>query len=162
MNQAIFTTENSILITFLSSFLIWFMVGGLVILWVIDGKVKREQAMHAFLSAVFAWAVSMMIKSIFPSERPFALYGFLPSTLTIPSVNSSFPSIHSAVAFAIATSVRSHSKTNGNRFLVLAAFVALGRILSGVHYILDVLVGAVIGTFSTYVIKRTHVFKLVK
>jgi undecaprenyl-diphosphatase len=161
MNIGIVANENSVLITFLASFLIWFMLGGLVILWVIDGRVKREQALHAFLAVILSWVISTMIKSLFPSFRPFQLYGILPLTITVPSINTSFPSAHASVAFAMATSIWIHNKKLGVRFLILAFLVALGRILSSVHFIHDVFVGALIGVFASYLIKRLHVFKLV-
>ncbi len=162
MNLAVFFNDSSLLVTFMASFLIWFMLGGLVILWIIDGKIKREQALHAFLSAILAWVIATMLKSLFPSLRPFQQYGIIPLTITIPSVNSSFPSAHAAVAFAIATSIYIHKKRLGIRFLILAVLVALGRILSGVHFIHDVVVGSLIGVFTSYLIKRLHVTKLVE
>src|SRR5688572_22078748 len=109
MNQAVFANEYSFLTTFLASFLIWFMLGGLAILWVIDGKVKREQAIHAAFSAVLSYIVVMMVKSLFPAVRPFELYGILPLTITIPNPDASFPSMHSAIAFAVAVSIYMHN-----------------------------------------------------
>ena len=162
MNLGVVFNDSSLLITFLASFLIWFMLGGLVILWVIDGRVKREQALHGFLAVILSYLICSMVKSLFPSFRPFEQYGILPLTITIPSINSSFPSAHSAIAFAMATSIWIHNKKLGIRFLILAFFVALGRILSGVHFAHDVVVGALIGVFVSHLIKRLHVFKLVE
>lgn len=161
MNPAIFFGDSSLVITFLASFLIWFMLGSLIFLWIIDGRIKREQALHAFIASLAAWVTSMMIKSLYPSLRPFKLYNFIPSTFTIPSGNSSFPSIHSAVAFAIAVSIWNHNKKLGNRFLVLAVLVAAGRVLSGVHYLHDVIAGALIGVVIGILVKRLHTYKLV-
>ncbi len=162
MNLSVIFDNGSFLVTFLASFLIWFMLGGLAILWVIDGRIKREQALHAFMAAILAWVIATMLKSLFPSLRPFQQYGIVPLTITIPSINSSFPSAHAAVAFAIATSIYIHKKKLGIRFLILAFFVALGRILSGVHFTHDVVVGSLIGVFTSYLIKRLHVTKLVE
>lgn len=161
MNSAVLTGDNSIIVTFLASFLIWFMLGGLIFLWIIDGRIKREQALHAFLSGLASWAISMMIKSLYPSIRPFKMLGILPLTITIPSVNSSFPSVHAAVAFAIATSIWIHNKKLGIRFYILAFLVALGRVLSEVHYIHDVVAGAIIGILTSFIIKKLHTYKLI-
>lgn len=161
LNSSVLIEDNSFIVTFLASFLIWFMMGGLVFLWVIDGRVKREQALHAFLSGFFAYGISVMIKNLFPAERPFGFNHMVPLTIIIPSLNSSFPSIHSAVAFGIATSIYIHNKKLGFRFLILAALVALGRVLSDVHFIHDVVGGAIIGISVSYLIKKLHLFKLV-
>ena len=162
MNPAVLSTDNSIFITFLASFLIWFMLGGLIFLWIIDGRVKREQALHAFLSGTLAWTVSMMIKSLFPSIRPFSINGTIPLTITIPSVDSSFPSTHTAVAFAVATSIYVHNKKLGLRFLILAALIAMGRVLSSAHFLQDVVFGILIGLSTSYLIKKLHTFKLIE
>src|SRR3989344_3611377 len=138
MNPGILTNDTSIIVTFLASFLIWIMFGGLVFLWVIDGRVKREQALHAILAAVVAWAVSLMFKSLLPETRPFVAGEMMPLTLTLPSENSSFPSAHASVAFALATSIWIHNKRLGSRFLLMAILVGFGRIISNVHFTFDV------------------------
>jgi len=80
-----------LLITFLASFLIWFMFFGLVVHWFIDGKIKKEQAFHAFLSALIAWAVSEMM-AVFPhSTRRRPLLSALHSgCTTVKSVSCTF------------------------------------------------------------------------
>jgi undecaprenyl-diphosphatase len=161
MNSAVLVSDNSVIVTFLASFLIWFMLGSLAFLWIIDGRIKREQALHAFLSGLSSWVISMMIKSLFPSIRPFGVLDITPLTVTIPSVNSSFPSVHAAVAFAIATSIWLHNKKLGVRFIVLAFLVALGRVLSEVHFIHDVVAGALIGILTGFVVKKLHTYKLI-
>lgn len=162
MNPAVLSSETSIFVTFLASFLIWLMFAGLTFMWVIDGKIKREQALHALASALVAWVLTFMIKSLLPQPRPFVFGDLQPLTITLPSDNSSFPSAHSAVAFALATSVWMHNKKLGLRFVVAAFLVGLGRILSNVHFLHDVWVGAAIGIVVASMIKKVHLFKLVK
>lgn len=162
MNPAVLSSETSIVVTFFASFLIWLMFAGLVFMWIIDGRVKREQALHALTSSLIAWLVAFMLKSLLPTQRPYVLSGELPLTLTLPSDNSSFPSAHAAVAFALATSVWSHNKRLGVRFLIMATLVGLGRILSNVHFLTDVWAGTGIGIFTAYITKRLHTYKLLK
>jgi undecaprenyl-diphosphatase len=162
MNPAVLSGETSIFITFLASILIWLMFAGLVFMWVIDGRIKREQALHALFSALIAWALTLMIKSLIPESRPFILDGSLPMTLTLPSNYSSFPSAHSAVAFALATSVWIHNKKLGLRFIIIAILVGMGRIMSNVHFLHDVWVGAAIGIATASITKRIHLLRLVK
>lgn len=161
MGPNILGSDNSILITFLASFLIWFMLGGLAFLWIVDGRVKREEALHAFTSGILAWLIVMVIKSLLPEARPFQVYGVYPLTFTLPSSYSSFPSGHAAVAFAVATSVWIHNKKLGLRFIVLAGLVALGRVLSDAHFFGDILVGGLVGVITSFLLKKLHLFKLV-
>lgn len=139
----------------MASFLVWFLFAGLAILWLIDGKIKKEQALHAFYAALVAWAASTMIKSLIPISRPFFSNGEIPLTLTIP-IDNSFPSAHSAVAFSIALSVYLHNKKYGLIFIAIAVLVGLGRILSNVHYPLDVAAGILIGAASAFVLEKLH------
>ena len=130
-------------------------------MWIIDGRVKREQALHALLAALLAWTFSTMIKSLLPVYRPFIANGHNPLTLTLPSANSSFPSSHVAVAFAMACSLWIHNKKLGARFALLAILVGFGRIASNVHFLSDVLVGILIGILIAFLLKRLHTFKVV-
>ena len=70
----------------------------------------------------------------------------------------SFPSGHSAAAFAFATGVGHVSPAAAVPLRVLAALVAYSRVHTGVHYPADVLVGALIGTglaqFTTHMLAR--------
>lgn len=146
-----------IFITFIASFLIWVMMFGLIYLWFSDGPIRKEQALHAFFTALVAWGFASMIKALFPTERPFEVRGLDPTTITTP-VDSSFPSIHSAVAFGIATSVFLHNKKWGTVFLVAALFVALGRVFSNVHFVGDIIAGAVLGILVSYAVQKLHIF----
>ncbi|OGM20828.1 hypothetical protein A2863_01650 [Candidatus Woesebacteria bacterium RIFCSPHIGHO2_01_FULL_38_9b] len=161
MNPAVLSSETSIMVTFLASFLIWIMFAGLIFMWVIDGRIKREQALHALLATLLSWVITMMIKSLLPSARPYIDNGTIPLTLTTPNAYSSFPSAHAAIAFAMATSLWVHNKKLGSKFIILAMLVSFGRILSNVHYLSDVFAGIVIGIASAFVTKRLHTFKAV-
>jgi undecaprenyl-diphosphatase len=136
------------------------MFAGLIILWVIDGRIKKEQVLHALMTALFAWVAATMIKGLLPQTRPFSLNGLPPLTFITPTTDSSFPSGHAAVAFGIAVSIWLHSRKVGVWFIVAATFVGLGRIVSNVHFYADVVGGAMIGVFIAYLIKKLHLFKL--
>jgi undecaprenyl-diphosphatase len=134
------------------------MFAGLLVLWLIDGRIKKEVALHALAGALFAWALAQMIKSLFPSLRPFEINGLTPLTLTVPA-GSAFPSSHAATSFGMAFAVWLHNKKIGTLFLIGAAAVGLGRVLSNVHFPLDVLGGSAVGVLAAYVIGKFHLFK---
>src|SRR3990172_9406950 len=99
-------------VTFLASFRIWVLFFGILILWLVDGRIKKEVALHAILATVLAWTVAEMIKSFLPSIRPFNINGLTPLTLTVP-IGGAFPSGHTASAFAASTSIFLHKKGLG-------------------------------------------------
>jgi undecaprenyl-diphosphatase len=147
------------LVTFLASFLIWFMFAGLVYLWVVDGKIKKEQAFHALITTLIAWGIANMIKNLFPTERPFEVLGLVPLTATLPQ-DGSFPSEHTTAAWALAATVWQHDKKSGLVFAIMALGVGLGRILSHVHYSHDVFGGAFIGISTAFLFEKLHLFKI--
>ena len=102
----------------------------------------------------------LVIKSLLPHARPFEVNGRLPLTFTIPTPETSFPSAHSTVAFAIAASIWLHKKKLGIWFIALAILVAMGRVATNVHYMIDVVSGGFVGVGTAYLVKKLHVFKL--
>lgn len=161
LNPIVFSGGTFSPITFLASFLVWLMFGALLVLWVIDGKFKKEQVLHAILAMIVALTISGIFKILIPSIRPFESNGKPPLTITIPR-DSAFPSNHTAIAFSMAVSIWLHKKRFGLAFLVGAFLVGLGRILANVHFSLDVLGGALIGVLSAYLVYKIHLHSLVK
>lgn len=146
---------NETLITFLASFLIWIMFGGLLILWIFDGKVKREQALHAFAAVILAWVIAQMLKNLLPTTRPFLLNGGSPLTFTVHTDNS-FPSGHSAIAFSLAITMWLHNRKLGFFYLVAAFLVGIGRVFANVHYLLDIVVGGLLGSLVAVIVNKFH------
>lgn len=109
-------------------------------------RVSKRAYFFILFSFFVSWIISQIVKEAFFTVRPFKINGFPPLTITNPSDNS-FPSGHTASAFAIATSVFLLNKKIGFLMFFLSILVGLGRILSNVHYPLDVLGGAVLGIF---------------
>lgn len=153
--------NEGILITFMASFLLWIMFAGLILWWLIDGRIKKEQALHALFSALIVWLLVELIKNFIPTLRPYMINGEGIKTITLP-VDSSFPSAHTAVAFALAVSIFLHNKKTGLVFIVAALMVAAGRILANVHYPQDILIGGLLGILVSLVVDRKHFFRLVR
>ncbi|HVY94606.1 MAG TPA: phosphatase PAP2 family protein [Bryobacteraceae bacterium] len=63
----------------------------------------------------------------------------------------SFPSGHSTTAFAVAVSIGSFYPEVMPLLLVLAANVAISRVIVGMHFLSDILVGSAMGTLLGYV-----------
>ncbi|HKB88868.1 MAG TPA: phosphatase PAP2 family protein [Patescibacteria group bacterium] len=148
------------LVRFLASFLIWFLFVGLIVLWFIDGKIKKEQVVHALFASLFAWLTAIVIKHFFPTLRPFMANGREIDVLFKP-MNGSFPSEHTVIAFALSVTIFMHDKKVGWVFLVSALLIGAARVLANVHYPIDIIGGAFVGTIVAVIVEKLHFLELV-
>lgn len=146
---------SNLVIEFLASFLIWLMFLGLLILWAIDGKIKKEQVLHALVASLFAWTLAEIIKRLIPTTRPFMVNGEMPLTLTVNN-DGSFPSGHTSAAFALATTIWLHDRKVGWAYIIAALIVGAARVLANVHYPVDILAGAILGFVTAFGVERLH------
>jgi undecaprenyl-diphosphatase len=113
---------------------------------------SRREERHArlmALAAVLAAAMSFVFNWLFSlvrfRHRPFSVLEDVHLIVPAPLTPHSFPSSHAAIAFALAFTVLLARRSYGWALLVLAAFVAFGRVYVGVHYPLDVVAGLLVG-----------------
>jgi len=151
----------SVVVTFLASFLIWFLFLGMMILWIIDGKFKKEYVLHALFAVAILFFLTFFIKELFYINRPYIVDHVRPLTFTVPQ-DGSFPSFHTAMAFAIATTIFLHDRKVGLWFFLGAMLVALGRVMADVHYPSDAMFGAIIGFLVAWLVARSHMFGLIQ
>lgn len=100
--------------------------------------------LRAGVAVVGALATNAVIGLIWYRPRPFLVLENVNKLIT-KGAEKSFPSDHATFAFALAFSVFFLYRRWGIAMLILATFVAVGRIFVGVHYPSDVVVGAVMG-----------------
>jgi len=143
------------LIIFIASFFIWFLFLGLGILWIIDGKIKKEQVFHALFACFIAWVIAILIKHYFPTIRPFITNGREIDVLFRPT-DGAFPSEHTVVAFALSVTVFLHDRKVGWFFLATSFLIGIARVVANVHYPIDIVGGAFLGTIVAVIIERLH------
>ena len=83
-----------------------------------------------------------LIRLVYHRPRPFITYSV---HQLIPESGWSFPSGHASFFFAFSTIVYFYNKPLGYWFLAASALMGLARIIAGVHYLSDVLAGALVG-----------------
>ena len=99
----------------------------------------------ATASVLVGAAASGLLKELFDRLRPAFADPTFAAAVTTPATPS-FPSGHATTAFAAAAAVGAlHPRLRWPLF-ALAALVGLSRVYLGVHYGLDVLAGAALGT----------------
>jgi len=130
-----------ILIIFVASILIWVMF--LVVPW-LWWKGLKQTAGHIFLASTVAWFLSQTIKYLFYIPRPY-IAGHLEAIVLRAPTDGTFPSSHAAAAFALATVVWLYRKDWGLVAILLATAIGVARVLSHVHYPIDIVGGAILG-----------------
>lgn len=107
-----------------------------------------------FLRAVFVPAAMFFLVSIFRHfvdfPRPYEKEGITP-LIAKEKKGHSFPSRHAASAGMIAAVWMAVWHPAGFFFLAVALLTSLSRVLAGVHYVRDVLVGGIFGFFSVWI-----------
>ncbi|MBR4622031.1 MAG: phosphatase PAP2 family protein [Ruminococcus sp.] len=87
----------------------------------------------------------VILKNIFDRDRPFIVDPTIDTIIKHPS-DASFPSGHSSSSAATALSVFFQNKKLGTPLLILAVLIMFSRLYFEVHYLTDVIGGAVLGT----------------
>jgi membrane-associated phospholipid phosphatase len=131
-------------------------IGSAALLAATGGHRGRRAAGRGLVAlGVTATVVNVAVKPLARRRRPDRLVGEVPLArhVRMPS-STSFPSGHSAGAFAFATGVAHASPLAAVPLRALAAAVAYSRVHTGVHYPADVLGGALIGTALAEVTKH--------
>lgn len=135
-----------------ASYLIWVMIGAAIGVYVFrlgagDDLVWFETLWGQVLISLPAFLFSFVVTVLIGRVRPYQELKV--EGLIDPYVKtSSFPSLHTTVAFAGATVF--WGTPLGWFMLICAAFVAISRVAVGVHFFSDIIVGAILGVLITY------------
>jgi len=115
---------------------------------------------------LYTYAAKNCLKYLFPKARPYAYYASGLSGDLLEEADESFPSGHTALAFAAATSfaVMSLKAAGGEPatpWLVAGAYaLAAGegalRVACGEHFVSDVAAGAALGAGIGYLVTSSH------
>ncbi len=117
-----------------------------------NDKYRKAEALELFIAVGGSIIITEVIKPIVNRTRPANAYPTLVFTNSATS-GPSFPSGHATLAFSTAATLTLQYK---KWFVAVPAYLWAGtvgysRMYLGKHYPSDVLVGAVIGTASSYV-----------
>lgn len=121
-----------------------------------DAHARRRIPFTASCAATslgLACVLSALLKDAFDRARPEAADPSLIPAVATPS-NASFPSGHAMTAFATAVVIGALHPRLRWPVLAAAALVALSRVYLGVHFALDVLAGAALGTAIALLVVR--------
>lgn len=139
---------------------IWIVIGLLLLIVPSVGKESKEhlkQRRKAGLMILLSLAltsicVNAVLKNVVQRPRPFHV-----DTSVIPLIfpsGYSFPSGHTASAFAAATAIFLYRKKAGIVAFVLAAIIAFTRMYLFVHYPTDIIGGIVVGVICACIVNK--------
>lgn len=115
-------------------------------LLVVATERNPQKLWKIFIASVLVVVLALAIKTTFKVERPCANERFS----ALCSDSYSFPSIHTTLAFAVATAFL--LKRAYPLYAIFALFVAFTRLYLGVHSLEDVSAGLALGVLGYYIV----------
>ncbi|UCG39066.1 MAG: phosphatase PAP2 family protein [bacterium] len=116
---------------------------------------RRDLTVRAALAMLVAGVLTALVKDVVTMPRPPAVLGDAVRVLGPKLTMGSLPSGHTGTAFALACSLRGHLRERVYYgVLAVAALVGLSRVYIGVHFPVDVVLGALLGWLSAEATRR--------
>ncbi len=117
----------------------------------------RETGREALTSIIITGVLTSGMKVIFGRFRPYNNKGDDFNFLSFNNKSWSFPSGHTATAFALSSVLSSQTNNTfaAAFFYGIATLTAAQRVYSNNHWLSDVIVGAALGTFVGYTISKS-------
>ncbi len=120
----------------------------LVVLWIVPGRSAHRVRTAAVVSAVAVLGALLLNQAwghLVHEARPFVAHRGQVDQLIAHSADNSFPSDHTAVGFGAAAGLWAARRWLAATLGVWALLVGLARVVAGLHYPIDILVGALDG-----------------
>jgi undecaprenyl-diphosphatase len=126
---------------------LWYAMGLAILLF--GGDTRFQAVGAAGVAAALSVLLFAWLKRMTGRRRPCQIEPHCWATL-LPPDQFSFPSGHTMTAFAVAIPLASFYPTLAIGLFFCALSIAMSRILLGMHFLSDVLAGALIGTALGY------------
>lgn len=126
-------------------------------------RISVKEGIYTSIGIAIAWAISYIIKISFAISRPFLEFSEV-IPLFLYGGNDSFPSGHATLFAALAVAIYLHHRKVGAIFIFAAFVIAIARVIAGVHFPIDILVGWFIGgsvSYFTYLFMEKRDYGLV-
>ncbi len=138
---------------FFAQYFEYVLILSLAIFLLLNFKKYIFMVLESLFAAVLAKEIFVdIIRQLIPKTRPFVENQV--NLLIEHPVTPTFPSAHAAFYFALSTIVYFYNKKAGLLFLISAFLISVARVFTGVHWPLDIFVGALIGIISAFIVYR--------
>lgn len=134
--------------SFLGSYaFIWIVIS--VFLIILEEKRDKRFIFSMASSLTITYIVVTVLKVIIARPRP-------PHFVPICPQDFSFPSLHAALSFCAATILSRFDKKRRTLYYTGAALITYSRVFLGCHYLLDIVIGSLVGlSASLFILKNT-------
>ncbi len=131
------------------SYIFVYLLPIFLIIWIFYTQKRKIYSFSIlFFSALSTWLITGLIKILTAIGRPITLNPM------IIEKSFSFPSGHSSVMMTVAVVAYSLNKKLGIFLFIMAILVGFSRIILGVHFPIDVLIGWLLGGVVGYIFIR--------
>lgn len=113
-----------------------------------------KEMIRIFVAVCFSWGFSYIIKMATTMPRPFLRFPDQVTPLFPYGGFDSFPSGHATLFMALTTMMMLHHRRIGYIFLFFTLLISVARIIAGVHFPIDILVGWIIGVSISLMVYR--------
>jgi undecaprenyl-diphosphatase len=142
------------LATVLAEYLFWLIPIGVAVSWLRGGEHTRKVLLEVTTAALVALLINQAIGLVWQHPRPFMIG--LGHHFLAHAADSSFPSDHLTLMWAVAFSLMMHHRwrLTGVALALLALPVAWARIYLGVHFPLDMAGAVVVASLAAWLARR--------
>jgi len=124
----------------------------LIFFLIIDFRKYFKMVLLSLISAFLSrFVIVEIIRFFWYRPRPFINNSV--NLLIFHKDTGSFPSGHAAFYFAISAIVFLYNKKAGLLFFLSSFLISLARVFTGVHFLSDILIGAIIGILIGFIIE---------
>jgi undecaprenyl-diphosphatase len=123
----------------------------MIFMWFRNDSYKKA-VYCAGISSGITLFINFLIKLFFYKPRPFMKYRV---GILIPSkMDSSFPSKHTLLVFAVSTSIFLRERFLGSIMWILSLLTGFSRIWVGHHYPIDIINSAFLGSMTSILVDK--------
>lgn len=138
----------------IAEYTVFFLAIFVILFWFTKNKENKKMLICGGITFILAETMGKIAGLLHFNKQPFAVLSNT-NQLIEKAINNSFPSDHTILFFSFCMSFWLFKKGKWIVWVFLAILVGVSRIWVGVHYPLDVLIGAFIGIISAVIIYFT-------
>lgn len=140
---------------YLLPYFVGVIYAGMIIFLIVEEFINKnefKQLLFVVTGPLFAFVITSVFRKLYNAKRPYEMYGFTPLIKKHKS-GESFPSRHAMSAAAIAAACFAVNLPLAVTLCIITILIAAARVVSGVHFIRDVLAGIIFGVGIVGVIR---------
>lgn len=147
---------NAVGIIAATALLFFIAIGILIVIAQRASTVRAIFVVEVVATLVIAYAISQFVGVVAFRERPFVRHQEIRQLIAKDANEKSFPSDHATLAFALAIPAAAAVRRRWASALLLAsaAFVGIGRVFVGVHYVSDIIAGGILALLVWWFVHR--------